>query len=48
VLAELVDQGYFDLNLALEVARRILYANAIDFWRLPKLDFVQKWEEQRR
>jgi hypothetical protein len=33
VLAELVDRGYFDVDLALETARRILYANALEFWR---------------
>ncbi len=34
VLAELVDRGYFDVDLALETARRILYANALEFWRI--------------
>ncbi len=35
VLTELVDRGYFDVDLALETARRILYANAVEFWRIP-------------
>jgi len=34
VLAELVDRGYFDVDLALEVARRIFHDNGVEFWRI--------------
>ena len=34
VLADLVDGGYFYLDLALELAERILYRNGLAFWRL--------------
>jgi hypothetical protein len=34
VLADLVDRGYFDPDLALETARRILHDNGLDFWRI--------------
>jgi hypothetical protein len=34
VLTELVDRDYFDVDLALETARRILYANALEFWSI--------------
>jgi len=34
VLTELVDRGYFDTELALRVARRILHDNGAEFWRL--------------
>jgi predicted TIM-barrel fold metal-dependent hydrolase len=34
VLAELVTSGYFDLDLALEVARRIMHDNGAEFWGL--------------
>ena len=36
VLADLVSRGYFDVDLAIEVAQRILYKNGADFWRLPE------------
>ena len=34
VLAQLVEEGYFTMNLALDVARRILCENGRAFWRL--------------
>ena len=34
VLAGLVESDYFDEELALEVARRILHDNGVEFWRL--------------
>jgi hypothetical protein len=34
VLTGLVDRGYFDVDIALEVAGRILYGNGVEFWRL--------------
>ena len=33
VLADLVERGYFDPDLARHVARRILHDNGMDFWR---------------
>ena len=36
VLADLVHREYFDEELALEVARRILHDNGIEFWKLEK------------
>jgi hypothetical protein len=36
VLADLVEKDYFDEELALEVARRILHDNGIEFWRVEK------------
>jgi hypothetical protein len=32
VLADLVDRDYFDVDLALEIAKRILWQNGVDFW----------------
>jgi len=34
VLADLVERRYFGMDLALEVAERILYRNGLEFWRL--------------
>ena len=34
VLTDLVERDYFDEELALEVARRILHDNGVEFWRL--------------
>ena len=34
VLVDLVERDYFDMNLALDVARRILHDNGIEFWRI--------------
>lgn len=34
VLADLVDQGYIDLELALHIARRILHDNGANFWKI--------------
>ena len=34
VLADLVRRDYFDLELALLVARRMLHDNGVEFWRL--------------
>jgi hypothetical protein len=42
VLAQLVDSGYFDLELALETARRILHDNGCDFWRIAEGSDVQQ------
>jgi len=36
VLADMVDRGYYDVELALYVARRILHDNGAEFWRLPQ------------
>jgi hypothetical protein len=38
VLADLVNRGYFDVDLALVVGRRILYENGVEFWRLAGAD----------
>jgi hypothetical protein len=35
VLADLVNRDYFDVDLALVVARRILHDNGAEFWRIP-------------
>ena len=34
VLSDLVESDYFDEELALELARRILHDNGVEFWRL--------------
>lgn len=34
VVADLVRRNYFDVDLALEVARRILHDKGFEFWRL--------------
>ena len=34
VLAEMVDEGHFSMEFALEIARAILYENGARFWRL--------------
>ena len=38
VLADLVNRGYFDVDLALVVGRRILCDNGVEFWRLAGAD----------
>jgi hypothetical protein len=45
VLADLVDRGYFDVDLALLVARRIFHDNGFEFWRLAGADEAKDGSE---
>jgi hypothetical protein len=45
VLADLVDRGYFDVDMALLVARRVFHDNGVEFWRLAEADEARNGSE---